>query len=318
MTEAPVLEAPAEPKVPTKPLMDSSLPMASQANKLIKHLEQDKPADEEKKKDPEEPKKDDPEKPADEEKVVPPDDEEDEPEQPKPVDLGPVGKYILDKLPTLTTRIKVGDSVKTISFKDTAELPEGFELADDSARAQFTIDVANQVSRAKDALNEYKNQEMQENIRKFEVQEAQDVADDISWLQKRDYLPKFQYAEDDPKFNSDPAVKTANEIYGLYKKTNDAYARKFANTGRTYRISYRDAADKYFAAQSRVVADDSQKGKEQPKDTKPKNPQAQKEREQIARQQGAPAGGEPTGNRPRPKSGMTMADINRLYTAGKL
>lgn len=326
---APTAEAPAEgkeaPKAPTIKL-DSSQSLQGQANKIIKGLgidqleapkeeapkdDEEKPADQPKEEAKEEPKE---EAPAEQ-----PDDEDDEPVTPaEPVELGTVEKYILDRLPTLTTRIKDGEGFKTVKFKDTAELPEGFELADDAARAQFTVDVAAQVNRAKDALAEFKQAELQENIRQFEAQEAQDVADDIQWLQRHNYLDKFQYAEDDPKFNSDPAVKTANEIYDLYKKTNQAYAEKFANTGRSYRISYRDAADKYFATQARTKANESQKAKSQPDAPKPKNPQATKERQEVARQQGAPAGGEPTGNRPKIKSGMRLSDINRLVSQGRI
>lgn len=319
----PVVEKVPEAKEPPALKLDSRLSLSQQSGKLAKMVQnelakdekKEEPAADESKEEPKPAKESGVEEPA--EVPAPDEDEEDEAPAPQAVGLGPIEKYILDKLPTLQARIKDGDSVKVISFKDISELPQGFELADDSARAQFTVDVAAQVDRAKNALSQYKQAELQENIRKFEAQESQDVADDIAFLQRRGILPKFQYAEDDPKFNTDPAVKEANEIYDLYKKTNQAYAQKYADTGRTYRISYRDAADKYYARESRSKANESQNAKDQPAPAK-KTPVATKERQEVARQQGAPQGGEPAGNKFRPRSGMKMSDINRLVTQGRI
>lgn len=316
------VDPPKEDKpVAPAPKLDSRIPLSQQAGKLTKMVQDDLAKDPPKEDDKPDPAADP--KPADEPKTPPetppaPNEDEDEDDAPAPqaVELGEIGKYILDKLPTLQTRIKDGDTIKVVSFKDISELPQGFELADDATRAQFTVDVAAQVDRAKAALNEYKQAELNENVRKFEAQEAQDVADDIASLQKRGILPAFQYAEDDPKFNSDPAVKTANEIYDLYKKTNQQYAQRYANTGRTYRISYRDAADKYFARAARRAPDNSQKANDQPAPPQPNAAKA--ERDQVARQQSAPQSGEPTGNRPKARPGMRLSDINRLVSQGRI
>lgn len=308
------------PKAEEKPAVKSPIRMgqslSSQTAALTRLLKTDTP---EAKPEPNKPTED-PAKPKEDEAkpaVAIPNYEDDDPEA-KPVQLGEVGKYILDRLPILSTRIKDGEGYKTISFRDVSELPAGFELADDSARAQFTVDVTAQVGRAKDALSEYKQTEMNENVRKFEVQESKDVASDIAYLQKAKILAPFKYDEDDPQFNDDPAVKEANAIYDLYKKTNEAYMRKYAGSNRTFRISYRDAADKYFASQARTAANDSQKATEQPKEVKKSKTPAQKEREEVAKQTGAPSGGEPTDNKPRVRSGMRMDDINRLVRMGKI
>jgi len=321
--DTPTEEAPVAPELK----LDSRIPLSRQAGNLTKMVQDEMkknpeletpPEDKEDDKQPEEtPEEDD--KPVD--SPLPTEIDEEDPEDealaPAAVELGPIEKYILDKLPTLQTRIKDGETTKVVSFKDISELPANFELADDAARAQFTVDVAAQVDRAKSALSEYKQAELNENIRKFEAQEAQDVADDIASLQKRGILPAFKYEEDDPKFNSDPAVKTANEIYDLYKKVNQDYAKKYAGTSRTYRISYRDAADKYFARQTRSQANASQTAKNQPDDGK-KTPKATAERQQVARQQGAPQGGEPSDNRFRARPGMKLSDINRLVSQGRI
>lgn len=308
----------AKPKAPPIKLGQSLSSQTRQLTELLKQEPADKPK--------EDPKPDDP-KPAEgepEAPVVPPVtdnnlDDYENPEAPASKPLEPIAKYILNKLPTLTTRIKVGDEVKVVAFKDVSELPADLVLADDVARAQFTVDVSAQVQRARDAMQEYKQAELQQNIQAFEAQEAKDVTADLAYLQRAGILEKFKYEEDDTNFNSDPAVKTANEIYDLYIKTNQAYAKKFAGTNRTFRISYRDAADKYFAAQSRQQANDSQKATEQPTGTKPKpKTPAQKERTEIAKQTGAPAGGEPKDNKPRVRAGMQMNDINRLVRMGKI
>lgn len=316
-----VVDAPAQdtPKAAPKPALDSSKPLSSQVGTLLKLSEQ-KANNEAGDKQPtiKEPAegKDEPEStpaPADpEEPAI--DDEPDEPEQPKAVELGTVEKFILDRLPTLTARIKDGDTVKTVRFKDVSELPANFELADDAARAQFTVDVAAQVGRAKEALADYRRQELQQKVTAFEAQEAKEVAADLERLQKRGILPKFKYKEDDERFNDDDAVKLANKVYKLFKDTNNAYIK----SGKTYRITYADAADKYFARESRRAANDSQKGKEQPKEVKRELTPAQKERQQIAKQTGAPSGGEPTPMKPRVRAGMRMDDINRLVRMGRI
>jgi hypothetical protein len=319
MTDQPTATQVAEPKAPAKPLIDSTRSLSSQAATLTKILEQkgqeadkdeQKPVQKQEDKVPDAPKEG--EQPKDDTHIEPP--EEDEPEPVKPVELPAVAKFILDRLPNLTTRIKDGDKIKTVQFKDITELPEGFELADDATRAQFSADIAAQVGRAKDALNEYKQVELQNNVRKFEEQEAKEVAADLARLQRSGVLPKFQYKEDDDRFNSDDAVKLANKIYKLFKDTNNEYMK----SGKTYRITYADAADKYFAREARTKANESQKAADQPKEEKRQLTPAQKERQEIAKQTGAPSGGEPKPMRPSVRSGMTMNDINRLARMGRI
>ena len=315
-----VVDAPVKP-APQAPIK-MGVPLSQQAGALTRLLQSDAPIKPEKPVETpkEEPKGEEPVTP--DAPVVPSPSEEPDPRGVEQiVELPPVGKYILDKLPQLSVRIKDGETVKIVNFKDVSELPAGFELADDSARAQFTVDVANQVARAKDALNEYKQTELNNNIAKFQTQEAKDVARDLASLQKAGIIPAFTKKETDPDFNDDEGVKIANAIYDIFKKRNNEYARTYANSPSTYRMSYRDAANEYFANEARAArkaADDSQKAKDQPKEVKKVKTPAQKEREQVAKQQGAPAGGEPTDNKPKVRSGMTMADINKLVNLGRI
>lgn len=319
MPEPTVAEPPKQEEQKPSPIkMGQSL--SSQSAILAKLLEDRGPEEGKKSKADmkiDEPKKEEKpeEKPPEPQPQVEP-----EPEQPPApaVELGPIEKYVIDRLPSLSVVVKDGEGFKTLKFKDTSELPADFEIANDAARAQFTADISAQTARARDAINEYKQTELNNNVKAYEAQEAKDIASDLASLQKQGVIDKFQYTEDDPKFNDDPAVKTANEIYDLFKKTNTAYMQ----AGKTYRITYADAADKYFANQSRAekakVANDSQKAKDQPKEEKKEKTATQKEREAVASKQGAPAGGEAKAEKPKVRAGMQLHDINRLVAQGRI
>jgi len=245
-------------------------------------------------------------------------DDDDEPATPAPVNLGTPTEYVMGRLPTLTTRIMDGETQKIVQFKDPSELPIGFKFADDTAASQFAMDAAAQVTRADKLLTEYNNSILQQNIQAFQTQEDQDVATDLARLQRQGVIPTFKFEESDPNFNTDPAVKTANEIYDLFKKTNEAYAKRYANSNRTFRISYADAADKYFAAQNRANASQVAKDQPAPAPKPAEKTAAQKEREQVARQTGSPASAEATNDKPKVKAGMSFDDINRLARAGRI
>jgi hypothetical protein len=308
-------------KAPIK--MNQSL--SSQAAQLTKLLQADKPAKETQpsKKDetaPETPKDaeasatkiDEPEKTPEERFIEPP--AEELAPAPKPVELPEISKYVLDKLPTLQTRIKDGEQIKVVRFKDISELPAGFESASDADRAALTADIAAQVGRAKDAIAQYNQTKLNNQLAEWQAQEDKEVRADLARLQRRGIIPKFKYSDDDDRFNDDPAVQLSNKIYNLFKETNDAYRK----ANKTYRITYEDAADKYFARESRTKADDTQKAKEQPKSEKKKLTPAQKERQEIAKQQGAPNGSDAdkTTTKPKVRSGMQMGDINKMVRMG--
>lgn len=319
VADAPAADAPA-PVAPAAPKVSLKQPLSEQTEALTKLLANaperpDAPADVETPKeetvtDEQVEEEEVSEAPADIQEV----EEEDEEPQPEPVQLGTWQDYVMSNLPKITTRIKDGEGVKTVQIKSDTELPVGFEFADDSARSQFARDIASQELKAQKLLDEYNQKVAQEQMRQFEVQEAKDVASDLKYLQAHGVVPKFKYADTDSRFNTDPAVKEANAIYDLYKKTNQEYMQKYMGTNRSFRISYRDAADKYYAEQSR--------NKPATKEEAPKKPLAKtptdKERDTIASKQGAPQGGEAGTIKPRPFAGMSFDDINRLAKAGKI
>jgi hypothetical protein len=311
---APVEEKPVEKKEAPKPKIDTTRPL-SQQTKILSDLmgdttepEEEKPEDEPKPEDKEEPKKEEPKVPA------PASDEDEEIEPAKPVDLGPMEKYVVDRLPNITARIEVDGKQKVVQVKSDAQLPDGFTFVDDASRSQFLRDLTAQEIRANDLLKEYQGKQQQEAIREFQQQENEDVAADVARLQKQGILGEF----DESTPATDENVKIANDIYDLYQKTNQAYAQRYMNTNRTFRISYADAADKYFAAKARTSPNESQKAKEQPKEEPAKKTPAQQEREEIAKRTGAPSNAEPGANRPKAQPGMSMNDINRLVRAGRI
>lgn len=307
---APEIETPkVEPKEPDKkPVIDATKPLSSQVDSLLKAVPEkdaDKPADSK----PEEPKEDEkkPEEPA----LEPEAPKETEPEAAdvKAVELPEWQKYVIDKLQPIQTIGHEGEGKdKVYSVKRLEDLPLDFEFADRRSELAFMAANSSQELNARELLAQYKQQEQQNVIAEMQNQEALDVQADINALQKEGILPKFQYEPDDPKFNSDPAVKEANDVYDLFTKTNQAYAR----ANKTYRISYRDAADKYFAAQSR------NKPEAPPTPDKPKEPDKPTEREKVAAQVGAPAGSGAEKGKLRMPSGAQMTDVLRLYNQGRI
>lgn len=299
---------PTEPVTPTpepKPeekepeiKLDSSKPMRGQVDKLLSQL----PPEE--KNEPAEPTKE-PEEEAPPAPITSTEDDSEifEEEGSKPVDtveLPPWQKYILDGLPEIQTYGHVGSGKdKLYSVKRAEELPIDFEFSDKRTELSFTAALASQELNARELLGKY-NQEQQNNqYQELQNQEALDIQSDIGSLQKAGLLDKFKYSEDDDRFNDDPAVIEANKIYDLYKRTNDKYIKE----GRTYRITFADAADKFYAQAARDAA-------------KKANPNA--ERIKVAEQISAPQGTSPEAkSRPLPP-GSSMQDVLKLYKLGKL
>jgi hypothetical protein len=293
MEDKPV-EQPEQPK----PVLDTTRPLTQQVDKLLKAVPE--------KEDPKEEPKEEP-KPEE----VP---EEDEPEEEPYKELAELpewSKFVMDGLPTLQTLGHVGEGKdKIFNIKRYEDLPEGFEFATKRDEANFLAANAQQEVRANTLLESYNKQkqerEQQENQKKFQEQEVIDIQSDVRALQREKIMPEFQYKESDPKFNSDPAVKEANEIYELYQKTNQAYFDKYANTGRSYRISYRDAADKYYAHKARITP------KEEPK------PDNKEERNKVASKVSAPQTTAPDSRPKGIRSGTSMQDIIRMYNRGAI
>lgn len=299
-----------------KPVIDSQKPLSRQVDKLLEQLPEEK---EEKDVKPDESKEEDkeevPEKPEEkkedestEEEKSPAEDNEEaelpEPDDTPPVELPSWQKYVLDNLPEIQTIGHTKDGKdRLFKVKRAEDLPDNFEFASKRDELTFNAAIASQEVNARELLNKYQQEEQNQKFQEFQNQEAIDVQSDIQKLQKEGLLDKFKYSEDDPEFNSDPAVKVANEIYDIYKKTNDAYLKEFQKTGRNYRISYRDAADKYFAMQGRKT------------ETKDK---AKQERTKVAEKVSAPQSAPPESGKRGMPAGATMQDILKMYKLGKI
>lgn len=286
-------ETPAEtPKPETQPKVDPSKPLSQQVDKMLEAVPEKKAESKEEPK-PEEPKK--------AEKVDEP--EPEEPEQKEVTELPPVAKYILENLPDIQVLGHSGESKdKVFHVKRVEDLPSDFDFASKMDEMKFNASIAAQELNARELYAKYQQQEQTNQYQEYLNKEAVEVQQDIDALQKEGILPKFQYKSDDPKFDSDPAVKEANEVYDLFKKTNDTYIK----AGKTYRISYRDAADKYYAYNARN-----------------KKPAAtptpvQKERTEAASKVGASQGADPGKQRVKMPPGSTQRDVLKLYNAGRI
>lgn len=318
--EAAAPEAKSEEKSEKKGLkLDTTRSMNSQVNKILSAL----PEEEKKDADTAEVK---PEKSAEETKT---DGETDESTPEESVDEEvtdteaptqvpkDVGKYIYEKLPQIPVMGHIGEEGEDRIFqvKRKEDLPEGFVFASNAARDDFRDGLLIQEMNARKLLDgveqtqkqEKADQDQRDQQKQFEdwqTKQAIDVAKDIADLQKDGIMPKFAYSENDPKFNDDPAVKEANEIYDLYEKTNKHYA----DTKQPKFIGYRDAADKYYAQKHR-----EELAGRVPEDTKPEK---QSERDEVASKTTATSGATAEKQKMRPHSGMTSHDINRMVRMG--
>lgn len=313
----PEVTAPAEaekPVAPSTPKIDPTKPLSSQVGALNKIADSIPEKKENVSTEEVSEEKQEQEKTEEQEETthLVEDDDDDEPEKPTP-ELGTWQKYVFDNLPSITARIldKNGKE-KTVQVKTDAELPAGFSFADDAARSQFSRDIASQEVKAQKLLDDFRKKELDKQLKEFEQQESIDVSNAVTRLQKQGILGKF----DDSTPNTDPAVKQANEIYDLYKKVNAEYAEKYGGTNRMFRISYEDAAYRYFAMKAR----ESKSAPPKPdKKEEPKKTPIQKEREEVASHSGGGQGADAeTGGKLRARPGMTMNDINRLFRQGRI
>lgn len=302
-TTSEVVEEPkVEPKPETKeakvPKIDSTKSMSQQADNFLKQLPEDKK-----------------EEPAPEEKVEEPVKEPEvieEPEavvEPEPEELPEWQKYVLEGLPHIQvlghTTLANGDPGKDKIFnvKSYTELPADFEFASRRDELAFNAALASQEYKANDLVKEYQQKEQDLKVQQWRDADALDVQKDITRLQKEGVLPKFQYESDDPKFDSDPAVKEANDIYALREKINLGYRQQ----GRNYFISFEDAADKFYAAKARMT----------PKE-EPKPAPVRTEREEVAKKVSAPQSADPGKQRRTMPPGSTMRDVMKAYNAGRI
>lgn len=316
----PSSETSADPKAKVLPSLDPSRPLSQQTgtiSKLIEALPDTKKeeAATDKKEASLEPSKaaesETPtgaQKPEDEPEETPflDDDEDDD----LPVVSLPEGtwqQYVYTNLPELTAHLVIDEKNKSLKVKTIDELPTNYSWQSEALRDRFMAQYQSQAILAERLKDQFENQALRARQQDFNARQAEDVAADVEWLQQHKIMPEFKYDSEDAKFNADPAVKEANEIYGLWEKTNEAYAKRSSNPSRpAYRVSYRDVAYRFYMEK-----------RSRPTETPAKTP-IQREREEVAKKQGAPQGGEADSGRWRPTSGTSMDDIKRAYRLGRI
>lgn len=327
------VEASVETQEPAKELkhapvrIDSSRPLAGQASKFASLMPDEKPDDDsgEEKVDEAAEKKIPKKEPdagvenAEEIEEAPEEVElEDIPEETPLEPLPEWQKYIIDRLPNIQVIGHQGEDGKDRVFnvKRLEELPDDFEFSSKRAELAFSAALAAQEVNARDLLTEYKQQEAQRTQRDFEALEAIDVQNDVTSLQKAGVLPKFKYPVNDPRYDDDPAVQEANKIYNFYQKINQDYFNKYNGSGRMYRVSYEDAAYRYYALNPKEASAEVKKAIEK-EEAKPKS-ESQANREKVASKIGAPSGAN-TDSAPRPlPRGTSINQIYQMYKRGNI
>lgn len=313
------IETPQEEQKNVKrPVIDSKRPLANQVERMLEAVPE---KEEETKEASDAPKEATAEQAAEKAVENVPESEdlelEDIPEETPKEPLPAWQQYVLDNLPVIRVIGHEGEdgNNKVFNVKRLEDLPDNFEFASKREELAFTQSLATQELNARDLLARYREEEMARSRKEFESLEAIDVQNDIRSLQRQKILPAFKYPENDRRFNEDDAVKLANEIYEFYQKTNQDYYTRYNGSGRMYRISYEDAAYRYFA----LHPDKANKPveKEQPEPKKDKTPQ-QEQREKVAAKVSAPQGASGDGRqRPLPP-GTSLNRIYQLYKNGTL
>lgn len=303
------LEEEVEEKKPEekKVALDPSRPLKGQVDRLLNSL----PKEEEEEKD---------EKVEEVEKKEETPEEvelEDIPEETKLEPLPEWQKYIIDNLPNIQVVGHQGEEGKDKVFnvKRLEELPDDFEFSSKRAELAFNAALAAQEVNARELLQKYRGEEAQRARQDFESLEAVDIQNDVKSLQKAGLLPKFKYPVNDPRFNDDPAVQESNKIYDFYKKLNDGYFEKYNGSGRMYRVSYEDAAYRYYALNPKEVTPEIKKAIE--KEEKPKSAE-QVQREKAASKVGAPQGASTEGKARPLRPGTSLQSVYQLYKQGRI
>lgn len=220
-----------------------------------------------------------------------------------------VQEYISQNIQPIQVTGYVGDEVRTFSIYTEDGLPPNFKFDSDISRLKTERALARIEDKAKELQAEFiRNEEQKkqaEATKKFLEQEEKDAYDDLQWLQSRGIIPQFRYKQDDSRFNSDPAVKEVDEIYDLFKKINAEYAQRYAGTGRMYRISFREATDKYYANKYHAARKPAEKTA------------TEQERDNMARRGRVSQGGDAKTSKGRYQV-RSFNDINRLIKQGKI
>lgn len=233
----------------------------------------------------------------------------------EPAELPAITKYILDNLPVIQVVGHQTDGVnKTYNVKRLEDLPDDFEFASRRGELAFMrAEAANELN-ARDLARDYQNKQAQAQMQTIQRQDAADIRRDLATLQKDGILGTFQYEPSDPRYETDPAVMDANAIYKVWQDTNDAYIK----SGRVNKITFLDAADKYYAAKYRAELAERNKTPEPVKEETPKPTPQRSERQRVASRATAPQTTVAERTAPKARSGMTFQDILRLSNQGRI
>lgn len=221
--------------------------------------------------------------------------EEPEPEEQQevPSSVSPELKYVVDNLPEIAVRGRTSPNgpLRTYNVKAAQQLPDEFEFASSKEQANFFQAVAAQEYRARELMAQFQQQQQQQQTKRFSDQENSEIRSDIADLQREGLLPKYKYAPNDRRFESDPGVKASQEVLDFMNEVNNEYAR----AGKLYHINYRTA----FELISKQKAEESGRSKQNAED------RARKEvTRQLAGAQGAPSTG-----LSRPRVARNMEDL---------
>jgi hypothetical protein len=209
----------------------------------------------------------------------------------------------------ITVRIKVGDQVQAVQAYSPENLPEQFEYASERDRTNAMLGFDRLSRKAENLQTEYTQQQQQEQVRSFSEQEDADIQRDIAYLQRNqqagnDGLGLFKYQPNDPRFESDVAVKEMQQVLDFYNTENRSRWEQSQRSGRQYRpMTYVDAFKAYRIDNPKVG---------------PKQQEEDEQRKGITRplaKAGRSSGDTPSQQRPKlPRN----ASIDQIITAYKL
>jgi len=215
-------------------------------------------------------------------------------------DLTPEQNYIIDNLPPLTVRGKVGDGeIQEYTVYSPEQLPSGFQYVDQREMSIANKNFALMEQKAVQLQNDFRAQETTKAANEFKTLEDNADRADINRLQKEGELPKFRTAPDSPDFEKDPATVEIQAILDFKESLNQRYLNEY-NAGRPYRhVGFEEAYAMYRRQNPKVD---------------PKVQAEDAERENIARRT-SNTKSRAMDSKPRVTRGMSSRDLE-LYLEG--
>lgn len=145
--------------------------------------------------------------------------------------------YILDNLPTISTRIKTAEGVREYQVKSYTQLPgwPEVEFASPGEQNQFLMNINLQEGRANSLKTAFGQQQQGKQSAEFERIENEGIRSDIADLQRDGVIPKFKVPVDDPKFDDDPTAQTITETIEFMQDRNKKYLDDYNTKGKPYK-----------------------------------------------------------------------------------